>query len=144
VLKVRLSLPETAGLLKCYYWCTKYTFSCLCLEPSTLCRVSRASLWAIWFDIYLTLEWLNFFLLHLQGDGAEEKYELPPKEKADICTIMYTSGTTGDPKGVLISNKSIIAIVTAVDQFLSNSNEQVQLFMFHCSFLYHWDIFSFL
>jgi long-chain acyl-CoA synthetase len=69
----------------------------------------------------------NFFLLHLQGDGAEEKYELPPKEKADICTIMYTSGTTGDPKGVLISNKSIIAIVTAVDEFLSNSNEEVQL-----------------
>ncbi|KAJ4836067.1 eukaryotic long-chain fatty acid CoA synthetase (LC-FACS) [Turnera subulata] len=26
--------------------------------------------------------------------------ELHPKQKSDICTIMYTSGTTGDPKGV--------------------------------------------
>ena len=38
---------------------------------------------------------------------------------------MYTSGTTGDPKGVLISNKSIVTIVSAVDEFLNNSNEQV-------------------
>ena len=43
---------------------------------------------------------------------------------------MYTSGTTGDPKGVLISNKSIIAIVTAVDEFLRNSNEQVQAYSY--------------
>ncbi|XP_044945976.1 long chain acyl-CoA synthetase 4-like [Hordeum vulgare subsp. vulgare] len=67
--------------------------------------------------------WTEFVL---KGDGAEEKYELPPKDKADICTIMYTSGTTGDPKGVLISNKSIITIVSAVDEFLRNSNEQIR------------------
>uniref|UniRef100_A0A0E0JMG7 Long-chain-fatty-acid--CoA ligase n=1 Tax=Oryza punctata TaxID=4537 RepID=A0A0E0JMG7_ORYPU len=46
--------------------------------------------------------------------GGEEKYELPTKQKDDICTIMYTSGTTGDPKGVLISNRSIITIVSAL------------------------------
>lgn len=40
---------------------------------------------------------------------------------------MYTSGTTGDPKGVLISNKSIITIVSAVDEFLINSGEEVCL-----------------
>ncbi|OQU82478.1 hypothetical protein SORBI_3006G247300 [Sorghum bicolor] len=57
--------------------------------------------------------------------GGEEKFELPPKEKDGICTIMYTSGTTGDPKGVLISNKSIVTIVSAIYEFLSNSNEQL-------------------
>ncbi|CAO1945545.1 unnamed protein product [Urochloa humidicola] len=58
--------------------------------------------------------------------GGEEKFELPPKDKDDICTIMYTSGTTGDPKGVLISNKSIITIVSAVDEFLINSGEELR------------------
>ena len=56
---------------------------------------------------------------------------------------MYTSGTTGDPKGVLISNKSIVTIVSAVDEFLNNSNEQVDHSYFapvfsipmHCLFL---------
>lgn len=58
--------------------------------------------------------------------GGEEKYELPTKQKDDICTIMYTSGTTGDPKGVLISNRSIITIISAVDGFLANSKEQLR------------------
>ena len=51
---------------------------------------------------------------------------------------MYTSGTTGDPKGVLISNKSIITIVSAVDEFLSNSGEEVGYLstVFYFSVLY--------
>jgi long-chain acyl-CoA synthetase len=51
---------------------------------------------------------------------------------------MYTSGTTGDPKGVLISNKSIITIVSAVDEFLSSSGEEVGYLsiVFYFSLLY--------
>jgi long-subunit acyl-CoA synthetase (AMP-forming) len=37
--------------------------------------------------------------------------------------IMYISGTTGDPKGVVILNKSIATINSTVDEFLNNSNE---------------------
>ncbi|KAG6471237.1 hypothetical protein ZIOFF_072346 [Zingiber officinale] len=37
---------------------------------------------------------------------------------------MYTSGTTGDPKGVLISNKSIITLISGIDRFLLGVNEQ--------------------
>jgi len=34
-----------------------------------------------------------------------------PATPADICTIMYTSGTTGDPKGVLISHRAVLTTV---------------------------------
>lgn len=57
--------------------------------------------------------------------GADKQYELGKKDKSDICTIMYTSGTTGEPKGVLISNESIITLITGVDQFLKSVNEQL-------------------
>lgn len=42
---------------------------------------------------------------------------------------MYTSGTTGDPKGVMISNNSIITIIDGVKRFLQNVNEQVISFI---------------
>lgn len=50
---------------------------------------------------------------------------------------MYTSGTTGDPKGVLISNESIISLLTGVKTLLKNVKEEVcpsnfSFFFFPC------------
>lgn len=42
---------------------------------------------------------------------------------------MYTSGTTGDPKGVLISNNSIVTLIAGVKRLLESVNEAV-LFIF--------------
>ncbi|KAI4303639.1 hypothetical protein MLD38_039244 [Melastoma candidum] len=55
--------------------------------------------------------------------GDNENYEPPVKTKTDICTIMYTSGTTGDPKGVMISNESILTLIAGVKRLLESVNE---------------------
>ncbi|XP_038901459.1 long chain acyl-CoA synthetase 2 [Benincasa hispida] len=44
--------------------------------------------------------------------------KLPSKQKTNICTIMYTSGTTGEPKGVVLNNAAIMAEVLSVDHLL--------------------------
>ncbi|KAK2993861.1 hypothetical protein RJ640_003973, partial [Escallonia rubra] len=56
--------------------------------------------------------------------GLNKQFDLPVKKKSDICTIMYTSGTTGDPKGVVISNDSILSIISGVNHHLESMNEE--------------------
>ncbi|XP_068655971.1 probable CoA ligase CCL6 [Aristolochia californica] len=52
-------------------------------------------------------------------------YKLPPKEKGNICTIMYTSGTTGDPKGVLLSNEAVMLEVLSIEHLLQETDKAV-------------------
>ena len=58
--------------------------------------------------------------------AGDQEFDLPVNQRTDICTIMYTSGTTGDPKGVLISNASIICLIAGVDRLLNSVNERVR------------------
>lgn len=50
--------------------------------------------------------------------GAAAPAPPVPPSPSDLCTIMYTSGTTGEPKGVMISHANMIAGVTTAVQFL--------------------------
>ncbi|KAG9145075.1 hypothetical protein Leryth_018365 [Lithospermum erythrorhizon] len=61
--------------------------------------------------------WNDFLSL-----GKDKHFDLPKKKKSDICTIMYTSGTTGDPKGVMLSNNSILTLRDSVKRILENVN----------------------
>ncbi|GFZ16399.1 AMP-dependent synthetase and ligase family protein [Actinidia rufa] len=74
--------------------------------------------------------WDEFLLL-----GENKQYDLPVKRKSDICTIMYTSGTTGDPKGVLISNNSIVTLIGGVKRLLESVNEALSAKDVYLSYL---------
>lgn len=41
--------------------------------------------------------------------GREHPREARQPEPEDLCCIMYTSGSTGNPKGVILSHKNIVA-----------------------------------
>ncbi|XP_031131427.1 long chain acyl-CoA synthetase 4-like [Ipomoea triloba] len=74
--------------------------------------------------------WEEFLLL-----GKDKHFDLPVKKKTDICTIMYTSGTTGDPKGVMISNNSIVTLIAGVKRLLECANEALTANDVYLSFL---------
>lgn len=67
--------------------------------------------------------------------GSNKHFELPVKKKTDICTIMYTSGTTGDPKGVMISNNSIVTLIAGVKCLLGSVNESLTVNDVYLSYL---------
>ncbi|SAM02880.1 hypothetical protein [Absidia glauca] len=49
-----------------------------------------------------------------------KKFPREPRrpEPEDLCCIMYTSGSTGNPKGVILSHKNIVAAIAGVDRLL--------------------------
>ncbi|XP_074282533.1 long chain acyl-CoA synthetase 4-like [Silene latifolia] len=58
--------------------------------------------------------------------GSNQHFDLPAKKKDDICTIMYTSGTTSEPKGVLISNETVVTVVSGINFSLKSINEELR------------------
>jgi len=61
----------------------------------------------------------SFESLMQQGAGTPAA-AVPPKPD-DYCTIMYTSGTTGDPKGVLLKHSAVVATVASLTSFMDSA-----------------------
>ncbi|KAG6493390.1 hypothetical protein ZIOFF_048373 [Zingiber officinale] len=100
------------------------------VTPKEKEEVENSGLAIFEWDEFLCLMYVQYRLknLAIYGcyiQGCDTQFDLPVKKMDDICTIMYTSGTTGDPKGVLISNKNIITLISGVDRLLLSVNEQL-------------------
>ncbi|KAL0794079.1 hypothetical protein Bca101_065456 [Brassica carinata] len=105
---------KISELLKTAPNSTKYLKNIVSFGEVT--NVQRADAERHGLSIY---SWDQFLKL---GEGKH--YELPEKKRSDICTIMYTSGT-GDPKGVLLTNESIIYLLEGVKKLLKTINEEL-------------------
>ncbi|XP_021738533.1 long chain acyl-CoA synthetase 2-like [Chenopodium quinoa] len=61
--------------------------------------------------------------------------EIPLKQKTDVCTVMYTSGTTGEPKGVILNNAAFTAEVFSVDYLFEKTDKSASTEDVYFSFL---------
>ncbi|KAJ0054710.1 hypothetical protein Pint_00826 [Pistacia integerrima] len=70
--------------------------------------------------------------LHL---GKENTSEILPPQPFSICTIMYTSGTSGDPKGVVLTHETISTFVRGIDLFMEQFEDKMTPDDVYLSFL---------
>ena len=82
------------------------------------------------------VRWLKEFLSHKSGRPPEIR--MTPE---DICCIQYTGGTTGVPKGAVVTHRNIVANVSQYGEWLKTERGRELLIcgfpMFHVAGLFH-------
>jgi amino acid adenylation domain-containing protein len=70
---------------------------------------------------------------------AEEEHHAPPPRRAldvDLASIVYTSGSTGEPKGVMLTHRNMLAAATSVSTYLGMREDDVVLAVLPLAFDY--------
>jgi long-chain acyl-CoA synthetase len=68
------------------------------------------------------ISWTNVVELG-RSESGKQRVAQPPQDNDSVALIMYTSGTTGDPKGVVHTHGSIVAGILAMDDWLHSCIE---------------------
>uniref|UniRef100_A0A4W6E6R6 long-chain-fatty-acid--CoA ligase n=1 Tax=Lates calcarifer TaxID=8187 RepID=A0A4W6E6R6_LATCA len=76
-----------------------------------------------WPDIPRGIMVLNMDAVKEMGSRPDNSEYLCIPQSSDIAVIMYTSGSTGIPKGVMISHGNIIAGITGMAERIPDLNE---------------------
>lgn len=73
-------------------------------------------------DPVMPIEGLIFISIdELQNLGLKNPVSTNPPSPADLACIMYTSGSTGNPKGVMLSHANIVASVFGASDLLKSN-----------------------
>ena len=70
------------------------------------------------------LDWIATNRLPLE---QADRWSMPDIRSDDLAVLQYTSGSTGEPKGVMLSHKNIMHNVALITQFFDSAREMIAL-----------------
>ncbi|KAJ3066947.1 long-chain fatty acid-CoA ligase [Podochytrium sp. JEL0797] len=65
----------------------------------------------------------------LKALGEKSPVDSVPSDKEDLALIMYTSGSTGPPKGVMITHANVVATVSGVVNYVTPYREESDIYL---------------
>lgn len=71
--------------------------------------------------------------------GSQPDGDTPPLKRAidlDLAALIYTSGSSGNPKGVMLSHRNIVAAITSIATYLEHTPDDVILSVLPLSYGY--------
>lgn len=77
-------------------------------------------------------------LTYLDGifSSPASRFVSPRRIDADLANIVYTSGSTGNPKGVMMTHLNMISAVNSITEYLENTSDDIILSALPMSFDY--------
>jgi amino acid adenylation domain-containing protein len=70
------------------------------------------------------------------ADAPSGRPPAPAGIDLDLAALLYTSGSTGSPKGAMMTHRNLVTAVTSVTQYLENTDDDVLLNVLPLSFGY--------
>lgn len=71
-------------------------------------------------------DFLSLLSTHTANDVVTLPNSTPPVNQSDSAALLYSSGTTGRVKGVLLTHRNLIAVIATLFHFESETNQTVQ------------------
>lgn len=133
--RVAIALPNSADFVAAYYGVLMAGGIAVLLNTAAKARDCRAWLEdceAVFVfaeptsqDMLAALEQMKSgpVLLHLGPDESRGEWVVHPLSSDDPACILYTSGTTGNPKGVVLSHGNLASNTAAIVEYLELSSE---------------------
>ncbi|HIE37199.1 TPA: long-chain fatty acid--CoA ligase [Candidatus Geothermarchaeota archaeon] len=72
-------------------------------------------------------ERFQFMKLLSEADGEVDRPDIKPKE--DLATLMFTGGTTGVPKGAMLTHYNLVANIYQIDAWLFRGRKKQDIFV---------------